>query len=136
MKIDGACYCGEIAFEAEVNPDQVAICHCTDFQTMSGTPFRHIVPTSAEGFRLVSGTPKTYVKTAESGNRRVMAFCATCGTQLWACDEGDDPGRIALRGGTVRQREQLAPKRHLWYRSAQPWLGDIGDLPRIEKQPG
>ena len=135
MKIDGACYCGDIAFEAEVNPEHVGLCHCTDCQTMSGTTFRHIVPASANGFRVVSGTPKRYVKTAESGSRRVMAFCATCGTQLWACDEGDDPGRIAIRGGVVRQREQLAPKRHIWYRSAQPWLADIGDLPRIEKQP-
>ena len=37
MKIDGACHCEAIAFEADVNPESVVICHCTDCQTMSGT---------------------------------------------------------------------------------------------------
>ena len=134
MKIDGACHCGAIAFEADVNPDSVAICHCTDCQTMSGTAFRTLVPATAEAFRLVSGEPRAYVKIADSGNRREMAFCATCGTQLWACDEVSDTGRISIRAGTVRQRRQLVPRRHLWYRSAQPWLEDIASLPRTETQ--
>ena len=63
MKIDGACYCGAITFEADVNSESVAICHCTDCQTTSGTAFRTIVPASAETFRVVSGEPKTYLKT-------------------------------------------------------------------------
>jgi hypothetical protein len=29
MKIDGRCHCGEITFEAEVDPDALNICHCT-----------------------------------------------------------------------------------------------------------
>ncbi len=40
MQIDGACHCGNIAFEAEVDPETVRICHCTDCQTMSGSLFR------------------------------------------------------------------------------------------------
>ena len=134
MKIDGACHCGAIAFEADVDPETACICHCTDCQTMSGTAFRTVVPAPAENFRLVSGEPRTYVKIAESGNRRIMAFCATCGTQLWACDESSDPGRRSIRTGTLRQREQLPPRRHIWYRSAQPWLFEIDSLPRIAKQ--
>ena len=39
MKVDGHCHCGEITFEAEVDPDAVNICHCTDCQTLSGTAF-------------------------------------------------------------------------------------------------
>jgi hypothetical protein len=31
MKIDGRCHCGEITFEAEVDPDALRICHCTDY---------------------------------------------------------------------------------------------------------
>ncbi len=40
MKIDGHCYCGEITFEAEVDPNGLNICHCTDCQTLSGSAFR------------------------------------------------------------------------------------------------
>ena len=32
MRIDGGCHCGHITYEAEINPDDVIICHCTDCQ--------------------------------------------------------------------------------------------------------
>ena len=134
MKIDGACHCGAIRFEAETEPGSAGICHCTDCQTMSGTAFRTIVTATPGSLRLVSGEPKTYVKTAESGNRRTMAFCATCGTQLWACNADGNPARVNIRTGTLRQRTELPPRRQIWFRSAQPWLTDIASLPSIEKQ--
>ncbi len=62
-----------------------------------------------------------------------VAFCGTCGTHVWACDDVPDPGWISIRGGTVRQREQLPPRHQIWCRSAQPWLGDIGSSPRAER---
>jgi hypothetical protein len=77
MKIDGHCHCGEITFQAEVDPDALNICHCTDCQTLSGTAFRVNIPAPADHFVLLSGTPKTYVKTAESGNKRLHAFCGS-----------------------------------------------------------
>ena len=40
MKIDGRCHCARISYVAEVNPDYVIICHCTDCQTISGSPYR------------------------------------------------------------------------------------------------
>lgn len=134
MHIDGACHCGEITFEAEIDPDMVVICHCSDCQTMSSTAFRTIVAAPPESFRLVSGTPKTYVKISESGNRRAMAFCPECGTQLWGCNAGDDPGRIGIRVGAVKQRDALVPKHQIWYRSAQGWLAELVNLPRTETQ--
>ena len=74
MKIDGRCHCGEITFEAEVDPNALYICHCTDCQTLSGSAFRANILAPAEHFLLLSGTPKTYIKTAESGNKRPSRF--------------------------------------------------------------
>ena len=53
MKVDGACHCGHIRYEAEVDPAIVVICHCTDCQTLSGSAFRTVVPTLAGSFRLL-----------------------------------------------------------------------------------
>ena len=47
MKIDGGCHCGYIAYEAEVDPDKVRICHCTDCQTLSGSAFRTVAFTES-----------------------------------------------------------------------------------------
>ena len=44
MKIDGSCYCGYITYEATIDPEQIGICHCTDCQTLSGSPYRASVP--------------------------------------------------------------------------------------------
>lgn len=35
MHIDGACRCGKIGYEAKVDPQDVAICHCTDCQRLT-----------------------------------------------------------------------------------------------------
>ncbi len=127
MIIDGGCHCGLIRYEARIDPDAVAICHCTDCQTLSGTAFRVVVPAPAEGFRLTSGEPQTYVKTAESGNRRVQAFCPECGTPVYSTSPTDRKS-YSLRVGTIRQRAELAPRVQNWMRSAQPWVGGIGAI--------
>ncbi|MDQ6881772.1 MAG: GFA family protein, partial [Pseudomonadota bacterium] len=61
MKIDGSCHCGQISFTAEIDPAQVAVCHCTDCQVLSGAPFRTIVTSRIETFALRC-QPKTYIK--------------------------------------------------------------------------
>ena len=43
MKVDGNCHCGAITFEAEADPEAVYVCHCTDCQSISGSPFRWAV---------------------------------------------------------------------------------------------
>jgi hypothetical protein len=55
MKIDGHCHCGRISFEAEVDPNAVTICHCTDCQTLTGSAFRANVSAAAVHFVLRSG---------------------------------------------------------------------------------
>ena len=132
MKIEGCCHCGSISYEAEVNPDYVIICHCTDCQTISGAPYRVTVPVKAENFQL-RGQPKTYVKTADSGNKRVLAFCADCGTAIYSTSlEGRHV--FSLRLGAVKQRAQLSPKSQGWCRSALPWAMDIRPIPQMATQ--
>lgn len=133
MKIDGGCHCGYIRYEAEIDAANVAICHCTDCQTLSGSAFRTIVPAKKEDFRLLGGAPKGYVKTAESGNQRVQGFCPECGTPIYSAAPGDSPVYY-LRVGTVRQRAQLRPQVQLWSRSGQDWVTSLGTMKRVEKQ--
>ena len=84
MKIDGGCHCGRVTYEAEIDPDKTAICHCTDCQTLSGSAFRTVVFTRVGTFKLRSGELKIYVKTGESGSKRPQAFCPECGTPIYS----------------------------------------------------
>jgi len=54
MEIDGGCHCGNITYGAEIDPETVGICHCTDCQSLSGSAFRVSVRASKDGFRLRS----------------------------------------------------------------------------------
>jgi len=133
MKIDGACHCGGITYEAEIDPEKVVICHCTDCQSLSSTAFRTVVPVADSNFTLVSGHPKTYIKTAESGAKRHQLFCPDCGSHIYATSDGEGPKIFGLRLGGVRQRDQLAPKSQHWSRSALPWLDELSSIPKLPK---
>ncbi len=134
MKIDGGCHCGAITYEAEVDPDEVFICHCTDCQRISGSAFRTIVPAPEETFRFLTGAPKIYVKTGDSGAERPQAFCPNCGSPIYATSAGEGPKIFGIRLGTVRQRDQLRPKAQIWCRSAQDWIMDLGSMRQHEKE--
>ncbi len=133
MKIDGGCHCGYITYIAEIDPDNVGICHCTDCQTLSGSAFRISVRATKDAFSLRSGQPKIYVKTAESGNKRAQAFCPDCGTSIYAADV-TDPEVFNIRVGTVHQRAELRPKSQGWCRSALDWVMDLHSIRQFDKQ--
>ncbi len=135
MKIDGGCHCRFITYEAVIDPESAGICHCTDCQSLSGSAFSTGVSAEEDEFTFLSGEPRIYVKTAESGNQREQVFCPNCGTQIYSTSPGEAGGRsLRLRAGTVTQRAQLPPKRQIWYRSAQSWVDGIGSIPKTDKQ--
>jgi hypothetical protein len=89
MKVEGSCHCGQVTFDAEIDPGAVRICHCTDCQTLTGSAFRVSVHTAAAHFALRTGSPR---------------------------------------------RAELKPTGQVWYRSALPWVADLGDIPRTQTQ--
>lgn len=126
MQIEGACHCGSISFTAEVDASRVMVCHCADCQILSGAPFRAVVAAPIETL-VLQGTPKSYVKVAESGNRRAQVFCPNCATPLFATAP-ENATSIIIRLGCVKQRSQLVPSAQIWQRSAMPWLSELGHV--------
>ncbi|MGN6310611.1 MAG: GFA family protein [Xanthobacteraceae bacterium] len=128
MEIDGHCHCGRISFTATIDPSLVSICHCTDCQTLTGSPFRLTVLTARDNIRLTGATPKMYVKVGDSGGKRRQYFCSECGTPMFT--SGDDAtSEWGIRWGSIRQRSELKPARQIWRRSAVPWLSEVDRLP-------
>ena len=134
MKIDGGCHCGAMAYEAEIDPEKVGICHCTDCQMLTGSPYRVSVSAPSATFKWLRGEPAIYVKTtAESGTKRQHAFCGECGSPIYAQRDDRDAVLHAPCRRHPATRGQLAPKRQIWCRSALPWAMDIENLPKSEK---
>jgi hypothetical protein len=134
MKIEGSCHCGFITYEALIDPEHVGICHCTDCQVLSGSAFRIGALAKKEDFRLLSGQPKIYVKTAQSGNKRAQAFCPECGTHIYSANATDSQV-FTIRVGTARQRDRIVPRVQIWCKSAQDWTSDLQSIRRFEEEP-
>ncbi len=134
MRLNGRCHCGYLSFEAEADPQNVSICHCTDCQSGTGSAFRVSIRVPGKTFKMLSGEPTLYVKTtAESGHPRVQAFCPKCGSPLYSTAPGANPDSYMVRVGVLNERDQLIPKEQNWFRSAQSWIPGLAAIPRNEK---
>ena len=134
MQVHGFCHCGAISFEAVVDPGRVTICHCTACQNLTGSAYRVTVAAGAKDFRLLRGSPKTYIKVADSGNKRAQVFCADCGSHLYAHAAVDKPDRLGLRVGCLQERTELIPSRRIWCGSALAWSENLQGMQEAERE--
>ena len=131
MLVHGSCHCRAVRYEARVDPDRTAICHCTDCQKLTGSAYRVSVLAQDGSFRLLAGEPRIYVKRGDNGARRAQAFCADCGSPLYTYD-ADRPATIGLRVGCIDERQALVPRRQKWCRSALGWTQSLAGLDSAE----
>jgi hypothetical protein len=132
MKIDGRCHCGKVSFTATIDPARVMVCHCADCQVLSGAPFRAVVVAAIDAFHVEAPT-RSYVKVAQSGNRRAQVFCPECGTPLYATAP-ENATSVVIRLGCVTQRAQLQPAVQIWQHSQLPWLQGLPAVPGSPEQ--
>ena len=101
MEIDGQCHCGRVTYRADIDPAKVSICHCTDCQNLTGSPYRVTVICSEEQIRLTGVAAKIYAKTGDNGRTRFQHFCEECGSPLFTSGDGgpDDWGISSSRRG-------------------------------------
>ena len=123
------------AYEAEVEPGTVNICHCLDCQMLTGSAFRANISAPAERFRILKGKPRHYVKVADSGARRVHAFCENCGSPVYSCAP-DNPKSYSLRLGALSEKEALGrPQRQIWTKRRLSWMSRLEGVPEVDGQP-
>ena len=117
----GACSCGSIRYTCAAEPFVSYACHCTACQKRTASAFGINMQVPSDGVTVEQGTPKTRVRTADSGNQLVQHFCGDCGSPLYSISEArkhitviyvgtlDDPGSVPI----------LA---NIWTDSALPWV--------------
>ena len=129
MQIDGQCHCGSVSYEAEIDSEAVSVCHYTDCQALTGSPFRVTAICSGQAIRLTGGRPRVYGKRGDNGRMRFQHFCGQCGSPLFTSGEGVDADDWGIRWGSIRQRDGLRPTRQIWCQSAALWIDAVPGLP-------
>ncbi len=135
MKITGACHCGAIAYEGDLDLDKVGICHCTDCQSLSASAYHVIAMVAGDTFQITKGSPRIYVKTADSGNRRRLAFCENCSSSIYSSEDSETPPLFNIRADTMHQRQEIEPKFECWRDSALPWMNEAPMTRKFGKNP-
>jgi hypothetical protein len=101
MQIDGRCHCGHVTYQADIDPQRVSICHCTDCQRLTGSPYRVTVICSLDDILMTGQAPKIYARTGDNGRTRFQHFCGECGSPLFTSGRvvptiGESAGAVSV----------------------------------------
>ncbi len=131
MSITGSCLCGNVAFVYSGDMADAAYCHCIDCRKTTGSAFNISVGLAADAFEVTKGTPKTFTKTADSGQPITRHFCGDCGAPLYT-SSSLQPEKIYVKAGALDDPDVVRPAYQSWTRSRVAWSKIEDDLPGFE----
>src|SRR6266576_2972486 len=119
--ITGRCLCGGVTYTADAEPVVQAVCHCTDCQRQTSSPFSVVVAVPRDGFAVEGDTLSSFTTTGEDhGGDTARNFCSACGSPLFSVSPSA-PQLILIKAGSLDDSSWLEPGLEVWTRSAQPW---------------
>ncbi len=118
----GGCACGAIRYECSARPNFSWNCHCRDCQRASGAGYCPVMYVPKEALK-VSGNPKYYRVTAESGRTVDRGLCTNCGSNLFILAELV-PDMQGIWAGSLDDPSLFTPQVNVWTRSS-PWWATI-----------
>lgn len=124
------CSCGQLHLTVKGEPVRVSVCHCLACQRRTGSAFGAQARFLAEQVQ-VTGNPKEYVRTADSGNRISFSFCPDCGATLFYQLE-NDPDLIAVPLGAFADPSFASPSVSVYEERQHPWLALKGEIEHID----
>jgi hypothetical protein len=121
-------------FAITAEPLTVYACHCNACKKQSGSAFGMAIVAAADSVEMLAGTPKVYVKTAQSGRSAECDFCPECGNRLFH-RLGPDAPIVLVKTGVLDDAKGLAPVVHLWTEEMDGWVSIPEDAVQYPEQP-
>ena len=118
----GGCLCGNVRYRTIGKPERTTICHCTFCQRLTGSAFLVEPVFLRTNVVIESGVVATYEhRSPDHGRTLTVNFCRDCGTHLSLLFERF-PTLQGVCGGTFDNPNWFKPDRHIFTRSAVPWM--------------
>ena len=89
---------------------------------------------------VVTGTPTTFERMADSGNRVARAFCGTCGSPVLSTNTAL-PDVVFVRASSLDDPEQFTPGMNVYASRAPSWarldrsLATFAEMPPPDERP-
>jgi hypothetical protein len=127
------CCCGSLRAEATGEPAFVAVCHCTQCQRRTGSPFG--VGTLFQKAQVrTEGASKVYLRGSDSGRKVEIHFCPECGSSVfWYAELYTDMVGIAF--GSFADLSMRSPTLSVWETTRHPWVTFGHQVDRFAVQP-
>jgi hypothetical protein len=120
LPLCGGCPCEAVRFAVNTMPLLVYACHCSECQRASGSSFGLSMPVAFDSFAVISGKPRPWRRTDDSGVESTSWFCGDCGGRIFG-EHASRPEVIRVGAGTLDDTSWLRPIAHIYLRSAQAW---------------
>jgi hypothetical protein len=133
-KLSGKCLCGNITFSGDTDIHRVANCHCSDCRAATGAAYGTLVFVDEDAIK-ITGTPKVFTHTADSGAVMEKHFCPDCGSQLFGRNS-NRPNALSLRAGVLDQTSLVTPSINVYMESKIASTPIDPDLTGFPKMPG
>ncbi|KAI1410521.1 Mss4-like protein [Hypoxylon sp. FL1857] len=127
MAKEGACFCRKVRISYEGEPLGKVTCHCLDCRKISGSTYSTNIVVPGPGFKLLSGSPKTISKIADSGNEITSHFCGDCGTTLWRDGPSFGENKVIKVGvlDDIKALDEAKPLGELFTEFRVSWVPEV-----------
>ncbi len=132
-KLNGACLCGAVSYDAAGEPMIVGHCCCVDCRKTSGTGHGTHVAMMESAVR-ISGAVSAYARPADSGAMVTRYFCPTCGSPVYSTN-GAMPGMVFLRASSLEDPDAVTPQMVVYKSRAPKWNLTDPSLPTFAEMP-
>jgi hypothetical protein len=132
MGMEASCQCGQLrAKVAEDAESYTVLCHCTDCQRRSGSPFGVIGYFGRNAVTIV-GEAGQFSRTNDSGNQVTTGFCKSCGSTVYVL-LGKNEALIGIPIGAFADSEFPMPVRAVWEQRRHGWVDLPNTIMRFER---
>jgi hypothetical protein len=133
--ITGRCLCGAVTYSADTEPVAQAVCHCTDCQRQTSSPFSVIVAVPRAAFNVEGSTIASFPTQGEDhGQTTERKFCSACGSPVFSVAESL-PELVLIKAGSLDDSSWVEPGVEVWTSSAQPWSPRFEPAVQFERGP-
>jgi hypothetical protein len=124
-----------VTYSADAEPVAQAVCHCTDCQRQTSSPFSVIVAVPRGSFKVEGSTIASFATTGDDhGMETERSFCSACGSPLFSMAAAL-PELALIKAGSLDDASWLEPAIEVWTSSAQPWSPHFEHAAQMERGP-
>jgi hypothetical protein len=128
----GGCACGAVRYEARGEPVFQNHCQCRDCQRRSGTG--HGSYLTFGGDVRIYGEATTWRVAGDSGNEKIHAFCAVCGTPVYLAFAAA-ADLVAVHAASLDNPARFRPAAVTYTSRGYAWETIDPALPAFDKMP-